>query len=96
MAQDYAKGFYSSRAWKETQAAYMESQHRVCERCESVARIVHHKRYISPQNINDPNITLNWNNLEALCHSCHEFEHKGTAAHASEVRFNSNGDIVKV
>lgn len=95
MAKDYAKSFYNSRAWKDTQAAYMASQYYICERCGGVARIVHHIQYITPQNINDPNITLSWDNLEALCIDCHNAEHmsKGGAC-AEGLRFNSNGEIV--
>ena len=33
--------------------------------------IVHHKTPISPDNINDANITLNWNNLQLVCRDCH-------------------------
>lgn len=95
MAKDYAKGFYHSRAWKNTQAAYMASQHYVCERCEGVARIVHHKTYITPQNISDPSITLDWANLEALCMDCHNAEHGGGAICAEGLRFDSNGNLVK-
>lgn len=96
MAQDYAKGFYNSKAWRDTQAAYMASQHYVCERCGGVARIVHHRAYITPQNINDPSITLDWANLEALCMDCHNAEHLGGAACAEGLRFDSSGNIVKV
>lgn len=96
MAKDYAKGFYNSKAWRDTEAAYMTSQNYVCERCGSVARIVHHKTYITPQNINDPSITLDWTNLEALCMDCHTAEHLGGAACAEGLRFDSDGNIVKV
>ena len=56
MAKEYAKRFYASKAWRDTQKAYMQSKHYVCERCGKPAVIVHHKTYISPKNINDPNI----------------------------------------
>lgn len=95
MAKDYAKGFYHSKAWKDTQAAYMASQHYICERCGSVARIVHHKKYITPHNISNPYITLDWNNLEALCMDCHNAEHIGSAVCAKGLKFDKNGNIVK-
>lgn len=96
MAKDYAKGFYNSKAWKDTQAAYMVSQHYVCERCGGVARIVHHKTYITPQNINNPSITLDWANLEALCMDCHNAEHLSGVACAEGLRFDSNGNLIKI
>ena len=95
MAKDYAKGFYHSKAWRDTQAAYMASQHYVCERCGGVARIVHHKTYITPQNINDPSITLAWTNLEALCMDCHAREHQRTHAPRNGIAFDENGNVIK-
>lgn len=48
----------------------------MCERCHSaLGFIVHHKKYITPENINDPNITLSWDNLEYICQDCHNIEH---------------------
>ena len=96
MAQDYAKGFYHSKAWRNTQAAYMTSQCYVCERCGGVARVVHHKRYITPQNISDPYVTLDWNNLEALCMDCHNAEHNGGTICAKGLKFDKDGNVIKI
>lgn len=78
--REFAEQFYSSRAWKQTRAAYKKSVGGLCERCLKKglyhpAVIVHHKVYISPENINNPEISLNFENLEALCRECHEDEH---------------------
>lgn len=94
MAKDYATSFYNSGAWKKTQAAYMMSQHYVCERCGNVARIVHHIRYLTPKNISDPKMTLGWDNLEALCQECHNNEHFRASACAPGLMFNHNGELV--
>ena len=96
MAQDYANVFYKSQAWQKTRAAYMASQHYVCERCGGVARIVHHRTYITAQNIGDVHITLDWANLEALCMDCHNAEHLGGAVCAEGLRFDSSGNLVQV
>jgi len=56
---------------------------------------VHHKTYISPANINDPNITLNWDNLEALCATCHQREHMEQAITAPGLMFDDQGNLVK-
>jgi 5-methylcytosine-specific restriction endonuclease McrA len=97
MAKDYARGFYNGKAWRDTQAAYMMSQHYVCERCGGMARIVHHIQYITPQNIHDPNITLSWDNLEALCIDCHNAEHMGKGGACAEgLRFNEQGELVSM
>ncbi len=95
MAKDYAKSFYNSKAWKSTQVAYMASQNHICERCQSVARIVHHKAYITPDNIQDVYITLDWKNLEALCIDCHNREHSVTDACAEGLVFNSRGELIQ-
>ena len=81
--QEWAAPFYGSNAWKATRAAYRKSVGGMCERClkkglYNPAEIVHHKIYLTPENINDPEISLCFDNLEALCRRCHEDEHAGT------------------
>ena len=63
----WAKSFYLSAAWEKTRAAYLMSQDYICERCGQPAKIVHHKRWLNRENINDISVTLCWDNLEALC-----------------------------
>lgn len=90
-----ARRFYSSTVWRKTQAAFMASRHYTCERCGRAARIVHHKVYITPQNIDDVNITLSWDNLEALCLECHNTEHGSGAGIAEGLRFDEQGNLVQ-
>ena len=76
----FARAFYKSSAWEWTRAAYLKSVGGLCERCwkkglVTPADIVHHKIYLTPENIKDPAVTLSWNNLEALCQKCHNTEH---------------------
>lgn len=59
--------FYNSKAWRECRDAYFASQYGLCERCGSPGLIVHHKIVLTLVNISDPNVTLNWENLELLC-----------------------------
>lgn len=94
MARPFAYGFYRSQAWRKTQAAYMESVNHVCERCGRPARIVHHRQWLTPANINDPNVSLDWGNLEALCIDCHNAEHFGGSATAQGYEFDAYGDLV--
>lgn len=80
--EKYAEKFYKSKAWQSCRASYIKSVGGLCERClaqgrVSPAEIAHHRVRITPQNISDPSVTLNWGNLEALCWACHEQEHKG-------------------
>lgn len=74
------KGFYKTTAWKRCRAAYIKSVGGLCERCLKdglivPGYIVHHKCYLTPENITNPNVTLNWDNLEYLCLDCHNKEH---------------------
>ena len=53
----------------------------MCERCLADGMIVpaeevHHKIRLTPENINDPTIALNHDNLVALCKACHLKEHR--------------------
>lgn len=78
--KDFAKAFYKSKEWKRCRDGYIKSVGGLCERCLSEGLIVpgyivHHKCYLTPENIHDTSITLDWNNLEYLCHTCHNKEH---------------------
>lgn len=89
----WAKSFYQALDWETTRAAYLISQDYICERCGEPAKVVHHKRYITRENIGDTNITLNWDNLEALCQDCHNKEHHKRRPHL-RYGFDADGRIV--
>ena len=79
--KEYAESFYKSKTWQDCRNAYARSRRHLCERCLShgiykTGEIVHHKTHITPANINDPTITLNFDNLELLCRDCHAQEHR--------------------
>lgn len=76
----YAAAFYSSTAWKRCREAYRERVGGLCEEClrrgiYTPAEIIHHIVEITPENINDPAVTLNFDNLRAVCRECHAKEH---------------------
>ena len=78
--KEFAKAFYTSQAWKDCRAAYRKSVGGLCERClksglYNAGEIVHHKIPLTDNNINDLNISLSWNNLQALCRQCHAEAH---------------------
>ena len=79
--KDYAASFYKSKAWQACRAGYMEKVGGLCEDClakgiYTPAEIVHHVVEITPENINDPEITLAFSNLEAVCRDCHGKVHR--------------------
>ena len=76
----FAETFYKSQAWKDCREGYFKSKGGLCEKCYSKGlivpgEIVHHKIVLTPENIKDPDVTLNWKNLELLCRECHAIEH---------------------
>lgn len=74
------ESFYKSAEWKTCRKQYLDKVNHLCERCRMKglyvpARFVHHKIYLNSKNVRDPNIALNFDNLEALCFDCHNAEH---------------------
>ena len=92
----WARWFYKSKAWERTRAAYIAYRHGLCERCGAGGKIVHHKVYLTPDNINDPAVTLNFENLELLCQTCHNLEHHERVPVADGLRFTADGDLISV
>lgn len=92
----WAERFYKSTEWQECREAFLQSRFYVCERCGGVATIAHHKIYLTPENINDPNTTLSWDTIEALCQECHNREHHGGMEVTGEgLAFNERGELVE-
>lgn len=90
-----AKRFYKSKAWQQCRQSYIAMVHGLCERCEQPGLILHHKIYIDSKNINDPSITLNHDNLEYLCQTCHNREHfKRNSAIRDGFGFDSAGNLI--
>ena len=79
--REYAQPFYSSAAWDACRTAYKKQVGGLCEVCRAKGlivpgEIVHHVIHITPKNINDPNVTLNPDNLQLVCRDCHAEIHK--------------------
>ncbi len=82
MAKDWAKPFYNSKAWQDCRASYISTVHGLCEHCLEGGKyvngyIVDHIVELTIDNINDPMITLSYENLQFLCLSCHNTKHFG-------------------
>lgn len=101
MAKDYARPFYDSPQWRKTREAFLESKNFICEDCGGAACIVHHITAIKPWNVNDPDITLNWDNFKAVCEKCHAEEHakdmksRGAAARLNGIAFDEAGNVIQ-
>lgn len=97
IAKSFSKTFYKSKAWQRCREGYIQSVFGLCERCQKPGLIVHHKELLTPMNINDPNITLNWNLLEYLCLECHNKEHTQKYYNtANGLMFNDDGELIQV
>lgn len=70
--------FYSSGAWKRTRELIRKRDKMICQRCHKLVTekgIVHHIKHLTPQNIDDLEISLNPSNLEFVCDECHKKIH---------------------
>ena len=107
MSQEFSTPFYHSKAWKTTQEAYMAASIEVpgvgvcppyaCERCFQAGRltaaeIVHHIVWLTPENVNDPDIAINPDNLMRVCRDCHAAIHY--PGFEQRVRFGENGEVL--
>jgi 5-methylcytosine-specific restriction endonuclease McrA len=77
MAKTFSTPLYNSTAWQNCRRLYIAKRIKIdgglCEECHSrIGYIVHHKILIDESNVNDPNITLNHDNLEYVCKQCHD------------------------
>ena len=82
------EAFYVSWAWRKCRAGFVAYKGGLCERCLQRGIInagqpgrpleAHHKIPLTAQNVNDPDVALNWDNLELLCKDCHDEERRRT------------------
>lgn len=106
MAKEFAIKFYKSKAWLDCRAGYILSVHGLCETCleEGIVKsgyIVHHIELLTPNNINDPYITLNWDKLKYECKQCHDKNEGHGVGKSGEVireglMFNDKGEVIEV
>ena len=95
MAKEFAVKFYNSKAWKQCRKSYISKVFGQCERCQEPGYILHHKIELTPDNINDPDITLNHDNLQYLCLDCHNRIHGiDVEVIRDGLMFNSRGEVV--
>lgn len=91
-----AKKFYWSSVWKKCRVSYIQSVFGLCEKCGKPGYIVDHIIEINSENINDPNITLNHENLQYLCTPCHNtktFAKSGVTR--ADVMFDDDGNLIQ-
>lgn len=77
MAHEWAKAFYKSKKWIKCRNYYINfrimEDGGLCEECHGKpGYIVHHKIMLTPDNITNPDISLNSRYLEYVCRDCHD------------------------
>ena len=96
MARDFAEAFYHSAAWKKAQKLAMQLHYGVCEKCGRPAKIIHHKIWLTPENIGNQDIALGQDNLMALCIDCHNRIHAKAASVREGLEFDGSGQLVRM
>lgn len=69
----------------------------MCQMCHrNLGYIVDHIKELTPDNITDPEISLNHSNLQYLCHDCHNTKTFGGGLPVADgLMFDDLGNIVK-
>ena len=97
MSQGKQSEFYKSKTWQACRDNYLKSVGGLCEKCKAKglivpAEIVHHKIHLNANNITDPSITLNPDNLFAVCVKCHAELH----GKPKRYRVEADGSIIPI
>lgn len=93
MAKEFAKGFYRSKLWQDKRREILRRDLYTCEICGGRASEVHHEVELTPDNIDDPSVTLNNNLLRSLCGDCHKAITLNRIDCAEEFVFDENGQL---
>ena len=78
---DILKSFYNSSRWQKFRAAIIAERDPVCVDCRRVIanskeiELDHDPVELTPENVNDPNVSLNPDNVRIRCHDCHNRRH---------------------
>ena len=93
MAKEWTNGFYTSKECgrcERCMAEVLAGARRVEDINPGI--IVHHKKELTPENINDPAVALSFDNLELLCNEHHNRQHK---AKAKRYTFDAKGNLIE-
>ena len=85
--------FYHSTAWRKLRKSVVASRYGLCEICGKPGAEVHHKIKLTAKNVDDPNISLNPDNLQVLCKACHDAM-RSEGSIRSDLQFDEFGNVV--
>ena len=101
MAKPWAKAFYNSKAWQRARELTLIRDGGLCTICGGVATEVDHIIPLTARNVRNPEISLNQENLRAICSTCHKLRHDedrregAAAARSNGCYFDENGYLIK-
>lgn len=95
LAQSFSKAFYESVAWRKCRNSFFIYKAGLCEQCGGVGLVAHHIIWLSPSNINDASIALNWDNLMMLCQTCHTQLHLKSPSTEGGLMFDDVGNLIQ-
>lgn len=97
--------FYNSAPWRKLARGYAEAHAWICEVCGNKyvdfkkplykQLHCHHKIELTDDNLSDPTIALNADNLILLCVHCHSKMHAGGKVISDDLYFDENGMVKK-
>lgn len=90
---DEIRKFYKSNDWKIIRAMVIAKAGGRCQRCGAPGSEVHHIIHLTDDNVKNPNISLNMDNLILLCKECHNKEHD-RYTNLSDYKFDENGNVI--
>lgn len=97
------KEFYKSRAWRRARDAYIATRKAMdgglCEVCgRQLGKVVHHIKWLTDQNVTDPDVALNFRNFRYECQDCHNKEKDPDAKRGprgqTRYEYGPNGEII--
>lgn len=106
MSREFSRAFYHSPLWQDVRMSVLMRDNFLCMKCGNPAEEVHHIVHLRPDNIADPNISINPDNLISLCKDCHLREHIQDKARGhikadkqgilQEYTFDKDGNIIPI
>lgn len=99
--RDKIHKFYNSKVWQDVRQTILMRDKYLCQHCKvSPASEVHHIKHLTENNVDDPNVSLNPDNLVSLCWKCHREQHKADDGkgrlmqESNPYTFDSNGMLI--
>jgi len=89
------KSFYKTTAWVKLSKYIRIKYYYICQSCGRRGVYVHHIIPLTNENINDPTVTLNEENLTLLCLECHNEIHNKSLEIRKGLMFDDNGDVIE-